>query len=72
MIRKIGLALVFSATAAMADAPRVAVDIAPVHALVAQVMKGVGTPELIVPPGLRHTAMRCVRRRRAACRKRMR
>ncbi|WP_028958097.1 zinc ABC transporter substrate-binding protein [Sulfitobacter sp. 20_GPM-1509m] len=51
MIRKIGLALVFSATAAMADAPRVAVDIAPVHALVAQVMKGVGTPELIVPPG---------------------
>lgn len=54
MINKVGLALVFSAfsaTAAMAEAPRVAVDIAPVHALVAQVMKGVGTPELIVPPG---------------------
>lgn len=36
---------------AQADVPRVAVDIAPVHALVAQVMQGVGTPDLIVPPG---------------------
>lgn len=51
MINKIGLALVFCATGAMAEVPHVAVDIAPVHALVAQVMKGVGTPELIVPPG---------------------
>lgn len=34
-----------------ADAPRVAVDIPPVHALVAQVMAGVGTPDLIVAPG---------------------
>jgi zinc transport system substrate-binding protein len=36
---------------ALADVPRVAVDIAPVHALVAQVMDGVGTPDLVLPPG---------------------
>lgn len=37
--------------AAMADVPRVAVDIAPIHSLVAQVMDGLGTPDLIVQPG---------------------
>ena len=37
--------------AAMADVPRVAVDIAPVHSLVTRVMEGVGTPSLIVQPG---------------------
>ncbi|MDX8352559.1 zinc ABC transporter substrate-binding protein [Cognatiyoonia sp. IB215182] len=36
---------------AMADVPNVAVDIAPVHSLVARVMEGVGTPDLIVQPG---------------------
>ncbi len=36
---------------AMADAPNVAVDIAPVHSLVARVMDGVGQPSLIVQPG---------------------
>ena len=36
---------------AAADAPRVAVDIAPVHSLVARVMEGVGEPELVVSPG---------------------
>lgn len=36
---------------AMADVPDVAVDIAPVHSLVARVMDGVGTPDLIVQPG---------------------
>jgi zinc transport system substrate-binding protein len=36
---------------AFADAPQVAVDIAPVHSLVARVMEGVGTPDLIVQPG---------------------
>ncbi|MEO0382629.1 MAG: zinc ABC transporter substrate-binding protein [Pseudomonadota bacterium] len=36
---------------ALADAPSVAVDIAPVHSLVARVMDGVGTPNLIVQPG---------------------
>ena len=36
---------------ALADVPNVAVDIAPVHSLVARVMQGVGTPDLIVQPG---------------------
>lgn len=36
---------------AIADVPNVAVDIAPVHSLVARVMEGVGTPDLIVQPG---------------------
>jgi len=36
---------------AMADAPNVVADIAPVHSLVARVMEGVGTPDLILPPG---------------------
>jgi zinc transport system substrate-binding protein len=36
---------------AFADSPRVAVDIAPVHSLVARVMEDVGTPDLIVQPG---------------------
>ena len=49
--------LPLSATAALmggtaaADVPSVAVDIAPVHSLVARVMEGVGAPKLIVPPG---------------------
>ena len=37
--------------AALADVPRVAADIAPVHSLVARVMQGVGAPSLIVAPG---------------------
>ena len=36
---------------AFAEVPRVATDIAPVHSLVARVMDGVGTPDLIVQPG---------------------
>jgi zinc transport system substrate-binding protein len=36
---------------AQADVPRVVADIAPVHSLVAQVMQGVGTPDLIVRQG---------------------
>ncbi|SIO51189.1 zinc transport system substrate-binding protein [Rhodovulum sp. ES.010] len=36
---------------AMAEVPRVAADIAPLHALVARVMQGVGAPDLIVQPG---------------------
>ncbi|OSQ47593.1 zinc ABC transporter substrate-binding protein [Marivita geojedonensis] len=39
------------AGAVAADAPRVAVDIAPVHSLVARVMDGVGIPDLIIAPG---------------------
>jgi len=37
--------------AAFADVPRVAVDIAPVHSLVARVMDGVGAPDLIIQSG---------------------
>ncbi|SDD09653.1 zinc ABC transporter substrate-binding protein [Ruegeria marina] len=40
-----------AAVPVVADVPRVVVDIAPVHSLVAQVMIGVGEPELIVHPG---------------------
>lgn len=39
------------AGAAMAEVPKVATDIAPVHSLVARVMQGVGTPDLIIRPG---------------------
>ena len=39
------------AGAVAADAPRVAVDIAPVHSLVSRVMDGVGIPDLIIAPG---------------------
>jgi zinc transport system substrate-binding protein len=35
----------------LAAAPRVVVDIAPVHSIVARVMDGAGTPELLMPPG---------------------
>tara|TARA_R110002094_G_scaffold97338_2_gene98287 strand:+ start:657 stop:1592 length:936 start_codon:yes stop_codon:yes gene_type:complete len=41
--------LMMTTTPAFADAPKVVTDIAPVHALVAQVMDGVGTPDLIIP-----------------------
>ncbi len=36
---------------AMAEVPNVAVDIAPIHSLVARVMDGVGSPDLIVQSG---------------------
>ncbi|MEM7521113.1 MAG: zinc ABC transporter substrate-binding protein [Pseudomonadota bacterium] len=50
MLRTSALALLV-ATPALADAPRVVTDIAPIHSLTARVMQGVGTPELIVDPG---------------------
>ncbi len=37
--------------AAYAEVPKVVVDIAPVHSLVARVMEGVGEPDLILPLG---------------------
>lgn len=43
------VALHFAASAAAA--PRVAVDIAPLHSLTAQVMEGIGAPDLILPAG---------------------
>jgi len=36
---------------ALAAPPAVLTDIAPVHALVSRVMEGVGTPDLLLPPG---------------------
>lgn len=45
-------ALCFLATPAAAqDAPRVVSDIAPINALVTQIMQGVGTPSQIIPTG---------------------
>jgi zinc transport system substrate-binding protein len=47
----LSLTATLMAGTAMADVPQVAVDIAPVHSLVARVMDGVGEPSLIVQPG---------------------
>lgn len=38
-------------TAALAEMPKVVTDVAPVHSLVADLMQGVGTPDLLIPPG---------------------
>src|SRR6056300_1150557 len=43
--------MILSAGVSWADTPRVAVDIAPVHSLVARVMDGIGSPSLIIAPG---------------------
>ena len=47
----LGLISGLSGAAARAEVPRVATDIAPVHALTAQVMAGLGQPDLIVEAG---------------------
>ncbi|AVL52770.1 zinc transporter [Roseobacter denitrificans] len=47
----LSLTVALTGAPAFADAPKVAADIAPVHALVARVMEGVGAPDLIVQPG---------------------
>ncbi len=47
----LSLTAAFMGGTAIADVPNVAVDIAPVHSLVARVMEGVGTPDLIIAPG---------------------
>jgi len=44
-------ALVFSSQAALAEVPRVVTDIFPVQGLAAAVMDGLGTPDIILPPG---------------------
>ncbi len=41
----------FLPVAAIASPPKVVADIAPVHSLVAQVMAGVGEPDLVIRPG---------------------
>lgn len=50
-MRLLACAFALTPTALWADVPRVAVDIAPIHSIVAAVMDGVGTPDLIVRPG---------------------
>lgn len=54
------VALLGFAGSALADVPKVATDIAPVHGLVARVMQGVGEPSLVVPAGAspHHHSMR--------------
>lgn len=47
----LALAALLAPPAAAAEAPTAVASIPPVHALVAAVMQGVGTPELIVRPG---------------------
>ena len=47
----IGLMASLLSTAALAEVPQVATDIAPVHSLLAQVMGDLGAPALIVRPG---------------------
>jgi len=44
-------ASLLAAAPALAEVPHVVTDIAPVHSLTAQVMKGVGEPVLLVAPG---------------------
>jgi zinc transport system substrate-binding protein len=51
MTLSLSLGATLLASTALADVPKVAADIAPVHALVARVMDGVGTPELVIPAG---------------------
>lgn len=47
-----GVAAMGLTGAAMAEAPKVVADIAPVQSLVAQVMQGVGAPSLLIPQGV--------------------
>ena len=50
MLRTAVLSLVLS-TPAFAEVPKVMTDIAPIQSLVARVMQGVGTPDVLLPPG---------------------
>lgn len=58
MVPRIAAALLaLCAGSALAETPKVVTDIAPVHALAARVMEGVGTPNLLLTPGQSpHTA----------------
>ena len=50
VIATLSVSLGFSG-AALAETPKVATDITPVHSLVAQVMEGAGAPALLIAPG---------------------
>jgi zinc transport system substrate-binding protein len=47
----VAVSICLSALSAQAEVPRVVADIAPVQSLVAQVMQGLGSPDLILRPG---------------------
>ena len=47
----LGAIALAAAGAARAEAPHVATDIAPVQSIVARVMAGAGSPDLVIPPG---------------------
>ncbi|WP_424968647.1 zinc ABC transporter substrate-binding protein [Dinoroseobacter sp. S375] len=51
MLLPLSLSAALLGGTAVADAPSVAADIAPVHSLVARVMAGVGSPDLVIPAG---------------------
>ncbi|MCA0974814.1 zinc ABC transporter substrate-binding protein [Halomonas denitrificans] len=51
LLRPLCLPWLLTPAIAVADVPNVAVDIPPVHALVAQVMGELGSPELVIQPG---------------------
>jgi len=52
LVLGVGLGTVVTALPAQADGrPMVAVSVAPIHALVANVMAGIGEPMLLLPPG---------------------
>ncbi len=50
-LRRLVALLSLALAPAASAAPRVAVDIAPIESIAAHVMEGVGTPDLILPPG---------------------
>ncbi|EAR10594.1 zinc ABC transporter substrate-binding protein [Reinekea blandensis] len=52
LLKKIALSvsILTLSTATLADVPKVVTDIAPVHSLVAQVMRGIGEPALLIKP----------------------
>lgn len=50
-MKYLGFVMGCAATGAVADVPKVAVDIAPVHSIVSAVMGDLGTPDLVIPAG---------------------
>ena len=51
LIARLMTIALFLPNAVLAEMPKVVTDIAPVHSLVADLMQGVGTPDLLIPPG---------------------
>lgn len=51
LVALLSSATVLAAQAASAAGPRVVADIAPIQSIAARVMQGVGTPDVLLPPG---------------------